>query len=464
MMKSYEVLDIEDNLVEAYLTDTIGRNVELNSFVELLTRIDDNMSISIDGKWGSGKTFFVKQTQLIIDSHNPTAAMYDSEHGKQIRKQWENYHKNTEEVFPAIVTVYYDAWSHDNDDDPLLSIIYEIMRSASWGINPQNKKDWVEILAAVSDCIFDRGIADLLKTVKGEDLFGKIKTQREVQEIISNYFESLLPEHGNSLVVFVDELDRCSPQYAVKLLERIKHYLNLPNVIFVFSINPEELQHTIKKNYGDEFSAGRYLDRFFDLRVSIPPANMDKFIFSLGIGERRNLRESICKEVIRMMGFELREISRYLPLAKHAAYKSTDSDHNQDRYIWADDNGMSEFICLSVILPIALGLKIYDSDEFTKFVEGKDGHWFFDVINNDEHKDWVGRFMLADDESYGDIEGKTHVDYKNRVNDVYNAVFVRKYDNCNYQHKIGQAIFTADSKRSILQAAGLLSKYTVYDI
>lgn len=125
MMKSYEVLDIEDNLVEAYLTDTIGRNVELNSFVELLTRIDDNMSISIDGKWGSGKTFFVKQTQLIIDSHNPTAAIYDSEHGKQIRKQWENYHKNTEEVFPAIVTVYYDAWSHDNDDDPLLSIIYD---------------------------------------------------------------------------------------------------------------------------------------------------------------------------------------------------------------------------------------------------------------------------------------------------------------------------------------------------
>ena len=47
--------------------------------------------------------------------------------------------------------------------------------------------------------------------------------------------------------------------------------------------------------------------------------------------------------------------------------------------------------------------------------------------------------------------------------EIYDAVFVRKYDNRNYQIQVGKAIFTAESKRSILQAAGLLSKYTVYD-
>lgn len=462
-MKSYEVLDTEENLVEAYLSDTIGRNIELNSFVELLTRIDDNMSISIDGKWGSGKTFFVKQTQLILDAHNSTSAFYQSENGEKVRNLWKNYHKNSEEVFPPIVTVYYDAWSHDNDDDPLLSIIYEIMRNATWGVDPQNKRDWVEVLAAVADSIFDRGISEVLKSVRGKDIFEEIKSQRELCQMISDFFKSLLPEHGNSLVVFVDELDRCSPQYAVKVLERIKHYLNLPNVIFVFSINPEELQHTIKKNYGAEFSAGRYLDRFFDLRVSIPPANMEKFVFSLGIGERSNLRESVCKEVIRKMGFELREISRYLPVTKHAAYKSTDSDHNRDSHFWSEDNGMSEFICLSVILPIAIGLKLHDSDEYIKFVEGKDGHWFFDIVNNDEHKDWLGHIINSDNECYGNVEGKTHIDYKSRIMEIYDAVFVRKYDNRNYQIQVGKAIFTAESKRSILQAAGLLSKYTVYD-
>lgn len=463
-MKSYEVLDTEENLVEAYLADTIGRNTELNSFVELLLGIDGNMSISIDGKWGSGKTFFVKQAQLILDAYNSTSALYETENGEKIRKMWQNYHKNSEDTFPPIVTVYYDAWSHDNDEDPLLSIVFEIMREANWGINPQNKKDWVQVLSAVSDCIFDRNISDLLKNAKGEDLFGGLKTQREIRGMISEFFASLLPEHGNSLVVFVDELDRCSPQYAVKILERIKHYLNLPNVIFVFSINPEELQHTIRKNYGSDFSAGRYLDRFFDLRVSIPPANMDKFVFSLGIGERRNLRESICKEVIRKMRFELREISRYLPIAKHAAFKSTDSDYNQDRHFWSEDNGMSEVVCLSIILPIALGLKLYDSDEFSRFVEGKDGHWLFDIVNNDEHRDWIGHMILSDDECYGNIEGKKHVDFKNRVDEIYEAVFVKKYDNHTYQMKVGKAVFTSDSKKSILQAAGLLSKFTVYDI
>lgn len=332
-MKSYEVLDTNDNLVNAYLNDTIGRNQEVNSFVDLIKGIEGGMSLSVDGKWGSGKTFFVKQTKLILDSFNTTSNLFDTEHGKQIRNMWMNYHKKTDEEFPPIVTMYYDAWSHDNDDDPLLSIVYEIMRDANWGIIPEMKKDWVGILAAIGDCIFDRNISGVLSSSREDNIFEKYKTQEEIKQMIMGFFSALIPEHGTSLVVFVDELDRCSPQFAVKLLERIKHYLRIPNVIFVFSINPEELQHTIKKNYGADFSAGRYLDRFFDLRVGIPPANIDKFVYSLGIGERGNLRESICKEVIRKMGFELREISRYLPIAKHAAFKSTDSDESRDRNV-----------------------------------------------------------------------------------------------------------------------------------
>lgn len=463
-MKSYEVLDTEDNLVNAYLNDTIGRNIELNSFVELLKGINGEMSLSIDGKWGSGKTFFVKQAKLILDAFNETSSLYNSVNGANVRSMWEKYHQNETNSFPPIVTMYYDAWSHDNDDDPLLSIVYEIMSEGSWGVNPESKKEWSKVLSTLADCVLNRNITDFLKSAKGDDVFETIKSQKELKQMIETFFESLIPEHGNSLVVFIDELDRCSPLYAVKVLERIKHYLRMPNIIFVFSINPEELQHTIKKNYGSDFSAGRYLDRFFDLRVSIPPANIEKFIFSLGIGERRNLRESICNEVIRKMNFELREISRYLPLAKHAAFKSTDSDDNRNHHFFSEDNGLGEFICLSVILPIALGLKLYDSDQYTEFVEGRNCRWLFDIVNNEEHKDWVGRLVLADNECYAEIEGKTYVEFESRIKEIYDAVFVRKYSDRLYQHSVGKAIFTAESKKEIMKAAGLLSKYTVYEI
>ena len=70
-------------------------------------------------------------------------------------------------------------------------------------------------------------------------------------------------ERGNKLVIFIDELDRCNPAYAVKLLEQIKHYMEDDRIIFVFSVNINQLQHTIKHYYGNNFNATKYLDRFF---------------------------------------------------------------------------------------------------------------------------------------------------------------------------------------------------------
>ena len=47
---------------------------------------------------------------------------------------------------------------------------------------------------------------------------------------------------GNRLIIMVDELDRCKPSYAVKLLERIKHYFTNDRITFVFSVNTYELE------------------------------------------------------------------------------------------------------------------------------------------------------------------------------------------------------------------------------
>lgn len=56
-----------------------------------------------------------------------------------------------------------------------------------------------------------------------------------------------------------------NPSFAVKLLARIKHYFFHDRITFVFAVNINELQYTIKKHYGTDFDACRYLGRFFDL-------------------------------------------------------------------------------------------------------------------------------------------------------------------------------------------------------
>ena len=74
------------------------------------------------------------------------------------------------------------------------------------------------------------------------------------------------------LVVCVDELDRCRPEYALSLLEVIRHLVDVPGVVVLLAINRSELSHSVKSIFGGDFSADRYLRRIVDrtVQLSVP--------------------------------------------------------------------------------------------------------------------------------------------------------------------------------------------------
>ena len=115
---------------------------------------------------------------------------------------------------------------------------------------------------------------------------------------------------GDRLVIIVDELDRCNPEFAVRLLERIKHYFDNDRITFIFSVNMYELQHTIHRYYGQEFSVDRYLDRFFDLKMSLPTPDYQEFYRSFCFNTYFTY-DIICDAVIRYYGFQMREVLKY---------------------------------------------------------------------------------------------------------------------------------------------------------
>lgn len=115
----------EENIRETLLNDKLGRNEELRQFVRLLNSIDGNCTIALDGDWGSGKTFFVKQAQMIIDSFNKyknkkAISEKDKENIKMVKDNFSDLGIKLQ------ATAYYDAWENDNEDDPLLSILYNV--------------------------------------------------------------------------------------------------------------------------------------------------------------------------------------------------------------------------------------------------------------------------------------------------------------------------------------------------
>lgn len=292
----FEILPTEDNLIESYSNNSLDRNKYIEQFYKMLTSNTSNFStISLDGKWGSGKTFFIKHAQLLmsVKLYEERKADFKSIFGKYegdkyspIRGVISNLDKC--EVFPF----YYDAWENDTDPYPVLSILYSLYKSLD--IGSLEDKSIKENLNSILSCLsmsaqFLFGVPDINRVIKQinnefkssrkKELLLPITDHHSIIELIKQLINDVINKsHCKSIVIFVDELDRCNPSYAVRLLEDIKHYFLMDNVTFVFSVNLSELQHMVKSVYGEQFDAFRYLDRFFDIRLNLPVANQELYL------------------------------------------------------------------------------------------------------------------------------------------------------------------------------------------
>ena len=65
-MKSLDKLPTDENLDEVAQNDVLERNVFIANFIHRLASIEGHYSIALDGRWGAGKTFFIKQTERVI--------------------------------------------------------------------------------------------------------------------------------------------------------------------------------------------------------------------------------------------------------------------------------------------------------------------------------------------------------------------------------------------------------------
>ena len=458
-MNSFELIPTEENLIHTLNKDLLKRNKDLVRFYDLILSQEGASSIAIDGRWGSGKTFFVKQSILLINAKNPMSDMDDEKRASVVYSL--PFPKKAEDVPENYdVAVYYDAWENDNDTDPVLSLVYEIIKQL--GINNafEDNSNAFKLAGAVLEALTGRNINGIIENLKSENPLTKIKEEKDLHENIKNFFTELLVEKGIRLVVFIDELDRCKPSYAVQLLERIKHYLCDDRITFVFSVNLGELQHTIKHYYGNTFDACRYLDRFFDMRISLPPADKSAFYREMGLDSSYGL-EKISRKVIDTYNMELREATRFYRQVKTAAYEPT---HDSKKWDFAFPDGKGKQLLLMYITPILVGLKIVDISLYNDFVNGKNSKPLMDIYKESDLGEWLCSKLLNRNETYEETEGKTFVTVEQKLQSLYEAIFVTEYTNGVYHTMIGDYEFDSNSKHFVRNIESMLSVYADYEL
>lgn len=259
----------------------------------------NGVTVALDAPWGAGKSFFVQRWAESLKANHPV--------------------------------VIFDAWKNDHVDDPMVAFIAELtqainklkkeaglsttvakkieaqsavmVKSMGKALMPAAKvigksvvrkvigletdellaaietgktSEAIEISGAASAEIVGKGIEQFMqKTLEG---YQQRRQGVEAFQQALGQLVQLVEENADlhkPLFVFIDEVDRCRPDFAIRLLEEVKHIFSVKGIVFVLCVNIDQLSKSVRALYGSDFDGQGYLHRFFDLEFRLPrPTNL----------------------------------------------------------------------------------------------------------------------------------------------------------------------------------------------
>lgn len=286
----------EAELLAAYIRDVASRNQGRED--------KHGYTIAVDAPYGHGKSFFLTRFAKHMGQDHPVA--------------------------------YINAWTDDVADDPLAALMATIEEALEpllptnekieEGLATLKAKAWETskivgtglLKRALSLAIMEGGVealegigsdlGDELSEGLGDDVAAGLSAEsrmtnridaykeardaiEETRKQLARIVEAISSKTSIPLVIVIDELDRCRPTYAIKLLEQINHLFDVPGVVFVLGLNGDQFAKSVAGAYGHEFDGQAYLRRFinrnFVLKTPDLTALLTQLIEEADIDQRR---------------------------------------------------------------------------------------------------------------------------------------------------------------------------------
>ena len=258
--------------------DILNREEFINRVIQLVQLISSNkgnMTFAINGSWGCGKTFVLEEIERRL----------------------------SEDESKQYLVIHYNCWQYDYYDEPLVALVSAINDYAdSTKVIPEDTKIEIKnIVTKVGANLFTQ----VVKNKLGVDLSETITTAKEA---IDSASAAVAEKHGYdaffgfksvltalkmdlqelsekyTLVFAVDELDRCLPEYAIKVLERLHHITEeIPNTITILAVDKKRLENTVCSIFGTEIgnaeekgkTADEYLNKFIRFELKLDNGRQD---------------------------------------------------------------------------------------------------------------------------------------------------------------------------------------------
>lgn len=351
--------------------DKLNRSKHIIPLTTLLSNVgnEDSFVMTVSAPYGGGKTFFVKMWQNYLKEQNGHTLYYNA---------WENDFS----INP--LASFISCFSELDDVDPKLKDKVKALITAAQKITLTKIPEiCVRLLGALCKKYLDIEAQELYDTAKisaefvdeAEKEVGKlsakaktmIANEKELRHAIADFkkklkeliasFERTNKRISGKLVIFIDDLDRCRPDYAITFLEYIKHLFSIPNCNFVLSVDEDQLISTIEKVYGSKNAEG-FLSKIIDFDFNLPSSGSVREFIELAIKKLNWESDNIFSSPYQDIDMKEIFILMFEPLVKLLSLTMRDIEH-----VLQDLNIIYRSIELEQLAPIHLAI-VYTIDKY----------------------------------------------------------------------------------------------------
>ncbi len=364
--------------------------------------VEGGLVVSLTAPFGYGKTTFLSMWKNDIDER---------------RKKDEN----------LPITITLNAWESDYCGDPLLAIVSSLIKSLDeHQQSTQSKvlreaaKDLAWLAVGLANQVAEKltGVDSIKAGEFAESKKKKkpdfIKLYQEKSEALNKMKEALKQVFGGEnpkAFIFVDELDRCRPDYAISYLETIKHVFDIHGMVFVLAVDYHHLSCSARALFGQDLKFEEYFRKFVQRSIALPKLNKNGLHnlasdYALKYLEKEGIRISLMKtgpnlndnisELVTALNATPRQIQEIFRIIGHAA---SCSDQNRRGYI---------YWCIGISLVFMSALKVVEQKLYQLIVEDdrqanlKISKFLIDKLGVDKGRWWLciylsGMGMKMDD-------------------------------------------------------------------
>ncbi|MEL7897398.1 KAP family P-loop NTPase fold protein [Vreelandella neptunia] len=291
------------------------------------------VSIGVSGAWGIGKSSMIK---LIRNELKKSDDSQLSEENKY-------------------VFVEFNAWLYQGYDDARAALIEVVAstllkeaESRKTGLDKAKdlcaRVDWFRAIKMSASSAVSLGLGlppvglvnELIDTGKGladggvnqsdiENIEGvaenisaktkgliapkKINTPPKQIEALRQSFEETLKDMGVTLVVLIDDLDRCLPETTISTLEAIRLLLFLKHTAFVIAADDQMIKHAVKRHFQgvEDELVTNYFDKLIQVPIRVPPLGTQEVRAymmllhvensNLSSDQKESLRSGVCQQL-----------------------------------------------------------------------------------------------------------------------------------------------------------------------